>query len=85
MNGKSIGYLPQISTGDINYPVTVKDIVLSGLMIQKGILSNMSADDKKKAEMIIDDLGLKELANSSINELSGGQMQRVFLSPGNYW
>ena len=80
LNGKSIGYLPQISTGDINYPVTVKDIVLSGLMIKKGILSNMSADDKKKAEMIIDDLGLKELSDSSINELSGGQMQRVFLA-----
>jgi len=80
LNGKSIGYLPQISTGDINYPVTVNDIVLSGLMIKKGIISNMSANDKKKAEMIIDDLGLKELADSSINELSGGQMQRVFLA-----
>ncbi len=80
VHGKSIGYLPQISTGDINYPVTVKDIVLSGLMIKKGIISNMSANDKKKAETIIDDLGLQELANSSMNELSGGQMQRVFLA-----
>lgn len=79
-HGKSIGYLPQISTGDINYPVTVKDIVLSGLMIKKSIISNMSANDKKKSESIIHDLGLKGLANASINELSGGQMQRVFLA-----
>jgi zinc transport system ATP-binding protein len=79
LDGKSIGYLPQMSTGDINYPVTVTDIVLSGLMIRKGILSGMTSADKKKAVMIIDELGLTEMAGSNINELSGGQMQRVFL------
>lgn len=79
LDGKSIGYLPQMSTGDINYPVTVTDIVLSGLMIQKGIISRMSSSDKKKAGMVIDELGLSEMAGSTLNELSGGQMQRVFL------
>jgi zinc transport system ATP-binding protein len=79
INGNSIGYLPQMSTGDINYPVTVKDIVLSGLMIQKGIMSRMSSSDKKKAGMVIDELGLSEMSGSTLNELSGGQMQRVFL------
>jgi zinc transport system ATP-binding protein len=74
-----IGYLPQISTGDVNYPVTVSDIVLSGLMIRKGIISRMSSADKKKAEIVIDDLGLSDLARSSLSELSGGQIQRVFL------
>src|SRR5664280_3332979 len=33
LNGSSIGYLPQISTEDITYQVTVTDIILSGLMI----------------------------------------------------
>jgi zinc transport system ATP-binding protein len=79
LDGNSIGYLPQMSTGDINYPVTVTDIILSGLMIRKGILSGMSSFDKKKAGMVIDELGLSELAGSTLNELSGGQMQRVFL------
>jgi zinc transport system ATP-binding protein len=79
LNGKRIGYLPQISTGDINYPVTVADIVLSGLMIQKGIISRMSATDKEKAGMVIDELGLSGMAGLTLNELSGGQMQRVFL------
>ena len=46
LNGNSIGYLPQMSTGDINYPVTVTDIILSGLMIRKSIFSGMSAADK---------------------------------------
>jgi zinc transport system ATP-binding protein len=79
LNGKSIGYLPQMSTGDINYPVTVKDIILSGLMIGKDIFSRMNLSDRNKAEKVIDELGLSGLAKSTINELSGGQMQRVFL------
>jgi len=80
LNGNSIGYLPQMSTGDINYPVTVTDIILSGLMIRKGIISRMSASDKKKAENVIDELGLSGMSESTLNELSGGQMQRVFLA-----
>jgi zinc transport system ATP-binding protein len=79
LNGNSIGYLPQMSTGDINYPVTVTDIILSGLMIRKRILSRMSATDKKKADTVIDELGLSGMSKSTLNELSGGQMQRVFL------
>ncbi len=75
----SIGYLPQISTADSNFPVTVTDIILSGLMIGKSILAGMSASDKKKAGMVIEELGLTDLAYSTINELSGGQIQRVFL------
>jgi zinc transport system ATP-binding protein len=79
LNGNSIGYLPQMSTGDINYPVTVNDIILSGLMIRKSIFSRMSASDKQKAEKVIDELGLTGLSKSTLNELSGGQQQRVFL------
>lgn len=79
LDGNRIGYLPQMSTGDINYPVTVNDIVLSGLMIRKGIISRMTSSDKKKARLVIDELGLSEMSGSTINELSGGQMQRVFL------
>jgi zinc transport system ATP-binding protein len=75
----SIGYLPQISTGDINYPVTVTDVILSGMMIRKKIISRMSSSDRKRAEEVINELGVSEVADSSLNELSGGQLQRVFL------
>ena len=79
INGNSIGYLPQISTGDINYPVTVADVILSGMMISKRIISRMSVSDKKRAQAVIEELGLSGMADSSLNELSGGQLQRVFL------
>ncbi len=75
----NIGYLPQMSTGDNNFPVTVKDVILSGLMIRKGVISVMSSRDRKKASQVIEELGLAELANSSLSELSGGQLQRVLL------
>lgn len=79
IDGNSIGYLPQISTGDVNYPVTVSDVILSGLMIRKKIISRMSSADKKRAKEVIDDLGLSGMERTSLNELSGGQLQRVFL------
>jgi len=79
LNSNSIGYLPQISTGDLNYPVTVMDIVLSGLMIRKKVISRMTSDDKRKASEVIEELGIKDLAHSPLSELSGGQLQRVFL------
>jgi zinc transport system ATP-binding protein len=79
LNSNSIGYLPQISTGDINFPVTVTDIILSGLMIGKGAITRMSSSDREKARRVIEELGLGGMADSTLNELSGGQMQRVFL------
>jgi zinc transport system ATP-binding protein len=79
LDGKSIGYLPQISTGDVNYPVTVMDIILSGLMIRKRAIAMMSSSDRKKASAVLDELGLSAFGSATLNELSGGQMQRVFL------
>jgi zinc transport system ATP-binding protein len=74
-----IGYLPQISTGDNSYPVNVTDVILSGMMVWKKIITRMSAADKKRASEVIDELGLTAVAKSSLNEISGGQLQRVFL------
>ena len=74
-----IGYLPQISEGDNTFPVTVKDVVLSGLMIKKRLTGRMSIPDKKEADRIMEELGLSGMGKVSLTELSGGQLQRVFL------
>jgi zinc transport system ATP-binding protein len=74
-----IGYLPQMSAGDISFPVTVMDVVLSGLMINKSSLARITSEDRKKADSIMTELGLIDIKKSTLNELSGGQLQRVFL------
>ena len=74
-----IGYLPQMSAGDNTFPVTVNDVILSGLMIQKGIVARMSANDRVRAKDVINELGLEGIGRSPLTELSGGQLQRVFL------
>jgi zinc transport system ATP-binding protein len=48
-------------------------------MIKKSIVSRMSSNDKKMAGKVITELGLTGMESSSLNELSGGQMQRVLL------
>ncbi|HEY6907021.1 MAG TPA: metal ABC transporter ATP-binding protein [Ignavibacteriaceae bacterium] len=75
-----IGYLPQMSAGDNSFPVTVMDVVLSGLMINKGVLARIKQEDTKKALSVMDELGLTEMRKSPLNQLSGGQLQRVFLA-----
>lgn len=74
-----IGYLPQIAEGDSKFPVSVSDVVLSGLMIVKGHNARMSSHDRKKADDILDDLGIKHLRDKALDSLSGGELQRVYL------
>lgn len=75
-----IGYLPQVAQGDTLFPVTIEDVVLSGLMIDKNIFGRMTRADRKRASEVIDELGLSHSAGKPLNELSGGQLQRVYLA-----
>jgi zinc transport system ATP-binding protein len=74
-----LGYLPQFSLSDIKFPITVKDVVLSGLMADSRILKNFGKENKLKADAIIERFGLKDHSDSPFGELSGGQIQRTFL------
>jgi len=79
LNGKkkSIGYLPQVRYIDKKFPITVLDVVLSG-----SIMLNNHVSKKRileKAEALLSEMGLAAIRNKAIGELSGGQMQRVFL------
>jgi len=75
-----IGYLPQVAQGDTQFPVTVEDVVLSGLMLDKQSFGRMGREDRIRAAAIMDELGLKTLSRQALNELSGGQLQRVYLA-----
>ena len=75
-----IGYMPQVAQGDTLFPVTVEDVVLSGLMHGLGATGRMGRKERQRAREVMDELGLAKLAHQALNELSGGQLQRVYLA-----
>lgn len=76
----NIGYLPQVSVFDRKFPVTVFDVVLSGLAVRTGLFKQFSPEDKKRALEVMEQMGVAHMRKQVIGELSGGQMQRVFLA-----
>ena len=74
------GYLPQVSDIDREFPIKVIDIALSGLMSNKGFWGESRKQNRKKAFEMLTITGVDHLYNRSVKELSGGQLQRVFLS-----
>ena len=68
---KDIGYVPQKPIFEKNFPATVSDVVRMGL--------RKESDDNKINE-ILQQLWIHELQNRRIGELSGGQLQRVFIA-----
>ena len=80
INKKNIGYLPQVNQIDKRFPITVFDVVRSG-KADTALFSSFhkNKQEKEKAESLLQEMGISALRNKSIGELSGGQMQRVFL------
>jgi zinc transport system ATP-binding protein len=75
-----IGYVPQYVSVDLDYPISVFEVVMSGLLGKKPIGSRTTPDDKKKVNEVLGKMNLDALSDRSIGGLSGGQRQRVFLS-----
>ncbi|MGN1124363.1 MAG: metal ABC transporter ATP-binding protein [Eubacterium sp.] len=80
LNKKKIGYLPQQTLVQRDFPASVWEIVLSGTLGKKGFHPFYSKADKSKAEMNMKKMGIADLAKRSYRELSGGQQQRVLLA-----
>jgi zinc transport system ATP-binding protein len=68
---KEIGYVPQKPIFEKNFPATVNDVVRMGLRKES---------DENKIDKILQQLWIHELSNRRIGELSGGQLQRVFIA-----
>lgn len=77
--GTDIGYLPQINKFDHRFPITVSEVIRSGLSGKSRWFQRFSTYDNKKVNNMMSELGISEVADKPVGALSGGQMQRVFL------
>ena len=75
-----IGYLPQQTVVQRDFPASVWEIVISGCLSKNGLRPFYSKEDKALAEANIKRLGLEQLKKRCYRELSGGQQQRVLLA-----
>lgn len=75
-----IGYLPQQTQLQRDFPASVREVVLSGCLNALGRRLHYNAADRERASMNMERMGIEELADKSYQELSGGQQQRVLLA-----
>ena len=83
-NGKEVrsinaGYLPQYTQIDKQFPISVYDVILSGLSKQKSLFRPYTKEHHARVSEIVAQMELQGLEQRSIGTLSGGQIQRVLL------
>lgn len=76
---KLIGYLPQVHHIDKKFPISVRDVVLSGLMTKERLIKRFTREEREKADADMERMGILGIGKRAIGELSGGQLQRTFL------
>lgn len=77
---RRVGYVPQRSSVDWDFPTTAIDVVLMGLYGQLGWFRRPGPAERAKAIDALSRVGMEDFANRQISQLSGGQQQRVFLA-----
>lgn len=75
-----IGYLPQKTDIQANFPASVEEVVMSGTLGRHIRSVFYQKDDKKLAKHVMNELGIYEIKNKSFADLSGGQQQRVLIA-----
>ena len=80
LSSNAIGYLPQHTEVQKDFPASVKEIVRSGCVGKQGLFPFYTAAQKETAARQMERLGVTHLQNRCYRELSGGQKQRVLLA-----
>ncbi|MGB4235769.1 MAG: ABC transporter ATP-binding protein [Methanoregulaceae archaeon] len=80
-NRSRLGYVPQMRTFDFHYPIRVRDMVLSGRLSQiRRIPRRFGTDDRAATDQALETMGITHLADREIQNLSGGEQQRVIIA-----
>lgn len=77
---KKIAYVEQRKELDLTFPISVFDLVLSGTYGKLGLFKNPGKIEHQKAAKALEQVGLSEFSSRQIGQLSGGQLQRVFIA-----
>ncbi|MDO4267004.1 MAG: metal ABC transporter ATP-binding protein [Eubacteriales bacterium] len=75
-----IGYLPQQTAAQRDFPASVREVVLSGTLSRRGLLPFYGEKEKQEARSAMERLGIEDLKDKCYRELSGGQQQRVLIA-----
>jgi zinc transport system ATP-binding protein len=74
-----MGYLPQMNQLDRKFPISVREVIASGLMSEKLLFRTFRTGQNRQIDQALEQMGLQELSLRPIGELSGGQLQRALL------
>lgn len=77
---KSIAYVPQKSEVDLSFPITVKDTVLTGTYPNLKLFRNPGKNEIRISDKCMEMVSITDLKDKQIGNLSGGQLQRVFIA-----
>lgn len=80
IKNSQIGYVPQNTNLNIDFPITALEVVLMGHVSSKKRIFGYSKDEISCALESLNQVGMKDYANKKIGDLSGGQRQRVFIA-----
>ena len=80
LKGTEIGYLPQQTQVQRDFPASVQEVVMSGCINSMGKRLHFGKEERERAMMNMERMGIEDLANESYQQLSGGQQQRVLLA-----
>lgn len=73
--------MPQFASFDQSFPITVDEVVLSGLMAGKSLFfKKYSKQDQDRRKELMERLGIYDLRDKQIGQLSGGQLQKVLVA-----
>lgn len=75
-----IGYVPQDTNVNKEFPISVRDVALMGRLGHAGRARHYSAEDRKIAQEVLERVKMWEYRSRPIGKLSGGQRQRVFIA-----
>ncbi len=75
-----IGYLPQQTQRQKDFPASVWEVVLSGHINKHGLRPFYTKQEKEKSLELLEKIGISSLKNTSYSKISGGQQQRVLLA-----